>query len=514
MEKKNAIIKIMDTTLRDGEQTKDVSFNAAEKLAIAQMLLKGLNVDFIEACSARVSEGELASVRQIAAWAKANNFLDRVEILGFVDGSASVEWIKEAGCRKINILAKGSERHLRVQLGKTPEEHLKDIEKVVDCGKSEGIKANIYLEDWSNGMSHSKDYVLSFLKGIEGLGLGRIMLPDTLGVLSPKQTHSFVSGLTEQFPKLDFDYHAHNDYGLASANSLAAVEAGAKCIHTTLNGLGERTGNASLAEVVVAINDLTEYTCKVKESMVIEASSLAEKLSLKRVADNKPIVGKVVFTQTAGIHADGDSKGNLYRSRLSAERFGKSTEYSLGKLSGKASLEQNLRLLGIELDREEKKEVLRKVVELGDKKQSITVADLPFIISDVLHRPEAAMIKIKDCVVSSGMESKPAAEVSVEIKGRLYKENAQGNGGYDAFMNAISSICRKAGLKPAKLLDYEVGIPPGGETDALVEAKISWRSNGSSFQTVGVDPDQVMAAVKATEKMLNFVHFGSKGRKQ
>lgn len=496
-------IRIMDTTLRDGEQTKDVSFNAHEKLAMAGMLLDKLEVDFVEVCSARVSEGEMETVKGISGWAKEKGFLGRIEILGFVDYEKSVDWIKEAGCRKLNLLAKGSERHLRLQLGKNLEEHLTDIAGTIDCAKSSGVSANIYLEDWSNGMIHSKDYVFGFLDGIKGMGFERIMLPDTLGVLSPAQVSAFIGELVEKYPEMNFDFHAHNDYGLATANSLAAVQAGAKCIHTTINGLGERTGNAALEEVVISINDLSDCTCSVRENLLSEASSLVEKFSLRRLPPNKPIVGKAVFTQTAGIHADGDKKGDLYKSRLSAERFGKSTEYSLGKLSGKASLDQNLSILGIELGKDEKAEVLKKIIELGDKKQGITTADLPFIIADVLKRPDKNRVKISKCMIVSGTRKRQSAKVTLKLGGKSYFSKSLGDGGYDAFMNALKKISLKTGLKIAQLTDYEVGIPPGGKTDALIETKITWRDNGKSFQTIGIDPDQAMAAVKATEKMLN-----------
>lgn len=499
-------IRIMDTTLRDGEQTRDVSFNSAEKLAIAKLLLKRLNVDFIEVASARVSQGELEAVKEMAKWAKAEGFLDRVEILGFVDENKSVDWIKETGCRKMNLLAKGSEKHARMQLGKNLGEHLTDIGKTIAYAKSNGVKANIYLEDWSNGMLNSKDFVFGLAEGIKDLGFERILLPDTLGILSPKQAYEFVSEMKNKFPRLSFDFHAHNDYGLAVANSLAAIEAGASCVHSTINGLGERTGNASLAELAVAINDFSGGKCNINEKALLEASSLVEKFSMRRLSPNAPIVGKVVFTQTAGVHADGDKKGDLYKSRLSAERFGKETEYSLGKLSGKASLEQNLKMLGIELNKEEKGEVLKRVVELGDKKQAITTADLPFIISDVLQRQDSGKIKIKECKVSSSLREKPLASAIIEVNGKEYSAESRGDGGYDAFMNALKKISLQVNFKIAQLTDYEVRIPPGGNTDALVEAKISWQSNGNSFQTVGVDSDQMVAAIKATEKMLNLVN--------
>jgi len=232
---------------------------------------------------------------------------------------------------------------------------------------------------------------------------------------------------------------------------------------------------------------------------------LVERFSGIRISVNKPVIGENVFTQTAGVHADGDKKGNLYVSKLVPERFGREREYALGKLSGKASLEQNLKKLGLELSKEDKEKILKKIVELGDKKQSITYADLPFLISDILGSPKKKTVEIIDVAVSYGFKLIPNATVTIKYKGKKYSEHSVGNGGYDAFMGALKKIfVDRLNLELPKLDDYEVRIPPGGKTDALVETKITWR-NETLFCTSGVDSDQVMAAIKATEKMLNIV---------
>ena len=193
----------------------------------------------------------------------------------------------------------------------------------------------------------------------------RIMLPDTLGVLSPRETRRFVKAMVEHYPHLRFDYHAHNDYDLAVANVLAAVEEGCSGVHCTVNGLGERAGNASLASVVAVINDMTEARVRVEEKSINSVSRMVESYSGMALAANQPIVGENVFTQTAGVHADGDKKAGLYVNRLLPERFGRSREYALGKMSGKANIEQNLRLLGISLSEEDMKKVTRRINELG-----------------------------------------------------------------------------------------------------------------------------------------------------
>lgn len=493
-------IEIMDTTLRDGEQTKGIAFNTIEKFKIAEYLLKEIQVDRIEIASARVSEGEKSTCKKILSWAKNNQLVNKIEILGFVDGTQSVDWLKEVGCINLNLLTKGSLHHLTTQLRKTPDEHFADIERVIKYAKLKKINVNTYLEDWSNGMIHSREYVFTLINVLVKLGIKRIMLPDTLGILYPAQTSEFVKMIINEYPKISFDFHGHNDYGLATANSLAAANAGIQAIHCTVNGLGERAGNAPLDEVVAGLKDFFNIKISVKENKFKEISSIVEKFSGKRIGFNKPISGENVFVQTAGIHADGDKKGNLYANRLLPERFGRERNYALGKLSGKASLEYNLKKLKIELTKEEEKLVLKKIIELGDLKKEVTPDDLPFIISNILNAPKLKIFEIINCVVVSGMGILPTATIVFKYKGKEYHSIGSGDGGYDAFMAALKSISAKLKIKIPKLLDYEVRIPPGGDTSALVETRITWE-NG--IQTTGVKSDQVLAAIEATEKMLN-----------
>ena len=205
-------VEIMDTTLRDGEQTSGVSFMPHEKLMIARLLLEELCVDRIEIASARVSEGELEAAKSICRWAEAKKLTDKVEILGFVDDGKSLDWIQQAGGRVINILTKGSLRHCEGQLKKTPQEHLHDITTNVRLALDKGFDVNIYLEDWSNGMKDSRDYVFLLMDNLCHLGIKRFMLPDTLGILNPLQVIEYMQLMTERYPDLHFDFHAHNDF--------------------------------------------------------------------------------------------------------------------------------------------------------------------------------------------------------------------------------------------------------------------------------------------------------------
>ena len=235
-------IEIMDTTLRDGEQTSGMSFSEDEKLTISKLLLKELKVDRIEVASARVSSGEFKAVSKIIDWATSENLENKVEILTFIDNGISIDWMKKSGAKVQNLLSKGSLNHLKHQLKKTPKEHFKDVDLAIRKAYKNNIKTNIYLEDWSNGMKDSKNYVIKFLNFLKNQPVDRILLPDTLGVLNPYETSQYLKEIIGTFPGIHFDFHAHNDYDLSVANTLEAINAGCSGIHTTINGMGERAG--------------------------------------------------------------------------------------------------------------------------------------------------------------------------------------------------------------------------------------------------------------------------------
>ncbi len=504
-----SLIEIMDTTLRDGEQTDGVSYSSFEKLQIAKFLLEKLNVDRIEIASARVSPGEFDIVKEIFDWAKTKNYTDRIEILGFVDHKKSVDWIESAGGRVINLLTKGSRKHCEYQLGKTLKEHLKDIEKTIQYAKDRGFIVHVYLEDWSGGFLYSRDYLEDMLKHLVQIPIDRFMFPDTLGIMEPDEVKAGISFALDRFPDLLIDFHGHNDYDLSTANSLAAVKAGAKGVHVAINGMGERAGNAPLEAVVTALHDKLNVKTNINEKAITDASRLVETFSRKRIAANHPIVGHDVFTQTAGIHADGDKKHNLYVNPILPERFGRQRVYSLGKLSGKASISNNLKMLGIELPPDKELILLEKIKELGEKKSSVTIDDLPFLIEDLFGSIQTLYIKVKDLEITTKLNQEPLAKLILTYVENDYYAEATGDGGYDAFMNALNRIKEKNQMYIAELKDYEVRIPPGGKTDALVETIITWQSpfDQTIFRTVGVDSDQIIAAVKATEKMLNRLYL-------
>lgn len=499
-------VEILDTTLRDGEQTSGVSFTDGEKLTIAQLLLEELKVDRLEVASARVSEGEFKGAKKILDWASQNGYLEKIEILGFVDGQISVDWIRNSGGKVINLLCKGSKKHCEGQLRKTVHEHLADISKTITYAVEQGLTVNVYLEDWSNGMRSSADYVETMVEGLLKLPVNRIMLPDTLGILNHKETATYCSAMTSKFPQAHFDFHAHNDYDLSTANVFSALESGITGIHTTLNGLGERAGNVPLSSVIGIVKDHLNGEMNVDETKLYKVCKIVESFSGVRIPANKPLIGEFVFTQTSGIHADGDSKDNLYHNSLNPARFGRTYSYALGKMSGKANIKKNLEELGLELSKEDIKKITEKIIELGDKKEAITKEDLPFIINDVLKSERLEQrVKILNYSLSVAQGLRSVATLLIEIDGKTYQKTASGDGQYDAFMNSLHRIYKDQGQKLPRLVDYEVQIPPGGETDALVITTISWENGTKTFKTRGLDPDQTVAAIKATIKMLNVI---------
>lgn len=510
-------IEIMDTTLRDGEQTSGVSFMPHEKLMICRALLEDLCVDRVEVASARVSSGELDAVQRICRWAASKDMLNSVEILGFVDDGKSLDWIEQAGGRVINLLAKGSRRHCEGQLGKTLEQHIADIRRNVEMAAKRGISVNIYLEDWSGGMKEDiagkaqGSYVFQLMDSIIDLiecgKVGRVMLPDTLGILNPLEVIKFMRMMVRLYPDVHFDFHAHNDYDLAVSNVLAAVLGGAQGLHTAINGLGERAGNAPLASVQAILKDHFNAHTSINEEQLNNVAHLVESYSGIAIPPNKPITGSAVFTQVAGVHADGDNKKRLYQNALLPERFGRKREYALGKASGKANIRMNLEELGLELSEEDMRKVTARIIELGDKKELVTQDDLPYIIRDVLkHDPAEQRVKLLSYMVSTAYGLKPMAQVRLSIDDKVYEESAHGDGQYDAFVRAVRHIYRdQLSRKFPWLSNYAVTIPPGGRTDALVQCNIEWEHNGKTYRTHALDADQTEAAIKATIKLLNII---------
>jgi (R)-citramalate synthase len=489
-------MEVMDTTLRDGEQTAAVNYTPDEKVVVAEALLR-CGVDAVEIASARISDGEAEAVRRTTEWARSCGLVDRIEILGFVDGTKSVDWIVQNGGRVLNLLAKGSEHHCRVQLGKEPGEHFQDIAGTVRYADQCGLRVNAYLEDWSQGMRDSQEYVMALAACISELPVKRMMLADTLGVLTPEKAEAYVLLMASRFA-IPCDFHGHNDYGLAVSNSLAALRAGAGRVHVTMNGLGERAGNTNLATLVVAARDLYGFTCNVNERMLVKLSDLVARISGVDPAANDPVIGRLSAIQGCGVHADGDRKGNLYQNKLDPARFGFTRGYDLGKTAGLASIEQNCQELGIEISREQQRSLLAKVKELGDQKVAVTQADVILLLNDALC-DNKRLLKLVSYEFSLRQGAAPTATLQLCRDEEKFVSHGEGAGQYDAFIKALRRVCPQM----PELLDYRIGISRKGASEAMAEATITWRSEGRVFSTRAADSDQLVAAMNATMRMVN-----------
>lgn len=377
-------IVIMDTTLRDGEQTKGVCFTPDEKLLITKILIEKCNVERVEIASCKVSDVEQNSITQIMDWAIDNGHENKIEVLSFVDGSISLDWLLPTRCKRVNLLVKGSKDHCENQLNKSFGEHVNDIAMTLQYASNNNFNVAVYLEDWSRGIKNNPEYVFDMIKFLESKNIKSIHLCDTLGILNPSMVKEYIGQCCSKFPNINFEFHAHNDYGLATANSFAAIDAGASALHVTVNGLGERAGNTSLSEIAVGLKDFNIANTSINEDGLIELSRICETYSQKKISENTPIVGNNVFTHVAGVHADGQSKGDLYETKLNPKRFGRSWEYALGKLSGKQSLQQNLNSkIKDDLSMSEQKILLAQITNLNEQKINITDNILSSLIKEI-----------------------------------------------------------------------------------------------------------------------------------
>ena len=497
---------IFDTALRDGEQSPGASRNTEEKLVVARQLLR-LNVDVIEAGFPISSPGDCESVRRIAELA-----CDPPTVCGLTravakDNAAAADALKYAKRPRIHTGIGVSPSHLRDKLRITEDECVERAVKCVKYARNFVEDVQFYAED--AGRSGS-DFLVRVIEAVIKAGATVVNIPDTTGYSLPEEFGARIKYLMDHvdgIEKATVSVHCHNDLGMATALSLAGVKNGATQVECTINGLGERAGNAPLASVQAILKDHFSAITNIDENRLNDVSRVVESYSGIVIPANKPIVGENVFTQVAGVHADGDNKSNLYCNDLLPERFGRKREYALGKNSGKANIRKNLEDLGLDLDEESMRKVTERIIELGDKKELVTQEDLPYIVSDVLkHGIVDERVNLKSYIVNLAYGLKPMATLKIEINGKAYEESSSGDGQYDAFVRALRKIYKVTlGRKFPMLTNYAVTIPPGGRTDAFVQTVITWSFEDKVFRTRGLDADQTEAAIKATVKMLNII---------
>ena len=490
------MIKILDTTLRDGEQTPGVSLNPSEKLEIAKKLDE-LGVDIIEAGSAITSKGEREGIKLIT-----NENLN-AEVCSFVRAlPIDIDHALECEVDSVHLVVPTSDLHMKYKLKKTPEETLESALTAVQYGKDHGLIVELSAEDATRS---NIDFLTNlFLKGIE-IGADRVCICDTVGVLTPEKSLNLFKTLNEEI-NVPIAVHCHNDFGMATANTLCAIKGGATQCHVTINGIGERAGNTSLEEVVMALHNLYNIKTKIKTEKLYETSRLVSRLMKLPVSPNKSLVGDNAFAHEAGIHVDGLMKHTSTYEPLSPEEVGNKRRIILGKHSGKSALKYKLQLMDINLTNEQFNEVYEKIKNLGDLGKYVSDIDLKTIINEVIGKTIEEKISLKELTVVSGNKITPLASVTLDFsddeQNKSVIETAYGVGPVDASINALRKALSE--FADVSLIDYQVSSIGKG-TDALVEVVVKLRKGNEVVEVKKAQPDIIRASVDAVMEGINLL---------
>ncbi|RLI93259.1 MAG: 2-isopropylmalate synthase [Candidatus Altiarchaeales archaeon] len=484
-------IKILDTTLRDGEQTPGVSFTPDEKLRIAKAL-DDLGVDVIEAGSAITSEGEREGIKMIADEGLRAEISSYARILrGDIDAAISCD------VNSIFLVAPTSDLHIKYKLGITRDELVKKTLNAIQYCKDHGLVVDLCTED---GSRTDVRFLSKILESATQYGVDRFTIADTVGIMLPERIHEMFSKLARE-SKVPLGVHCHDDLGLATANTIAAVRAGASIVDVTVNGLGERAGNASLEEVVMALKLGYNYDMGIKTEKITSVSDLVEKSCGIPVAPNKAIVGDNAFTHEAGIHVDGILKKPETYEAIKPESVGARRRFVLGKHVGTKAILKMLSDLKISVSDEQLRDILNQVKYMGDKGKKVTNVDLEAIAHSVLGIEVEKAIEVKELVAVAGNKFTPTASVKIKINGREITESATGTGPVDAAMNAIRRATKEV---PFELVEYHVDSISGG-TDAVVEVMVKLRSRDRIITARGAGSDIVLASVDALVNGINLI---------
>ena len=492
-------IKIFDTTLRDGEQSPGVALSPDEKLAIAKQLAR-LGVDVIEAGFPIASPGDFAAVRRIAEEVEGPT-IAALARTAKADIERAAEAIEPAAKRRIHTFIATSPVHMEKKLRMTPDEVVQKAAWAVEFARSFVDDVEFSAEDAGRS---DPDFLVRIFGEAIAAGATTINIPDTVGYQVPWKFAELVGYIIENTPGadgVDWSVHTHDDLGMAVVNSLAAVRAGATQVECTINGIGERAGNASLEEVVMAFytrRDFFGAETGVNTRELYRASQLVSRLTGMVVPPNKAIVGRNAFAHESGIHQDGVLKARETYEIMNAEIVGREAAVMvLGKHSGRHAFKKALAELGYEVNDEELKHLFARFKEIADRKKQITTEDLIALVEDERTRaPE--MFKLLDMQVHSGLALTPVATVKVKTPDDEVTEAATGDGPVDAVYKAIS---RAVGLSPT-LERYRIEATTGG-TEALGEVMVRLRQGSVVVTGRGIAPDIVESSARAYLDALN-----------
>jgi D-citramalate synthase len=483
-------VRFLDTTLRDGEQTPGVSLVPENKLRIAQRLDE-LGVDVIEAGFAAASEGEMEAVTLIAKQGL------RAEISSCARGTrGDIEAVAKSGADSIHLVIPTSDIHLKYKLNKTQEQLLKITEDSVQLAKSCGLIVELSAEDATRT---DVDFLKKFYEVGVATGADRVVACDTVGVLTPEKSYELFTELYNSV-KVPISVHCHNDFGMAVANSIAALRAGATQVHATINGLGERAGNASLEEIVVSLKQLYNLDLNIKTELLYSTSQLVSRLTGINVQPNKAIVGENAFTHESGIHTQGLLAHPLTYEPIAPELVGGTRRISPGKHSGTHGIQSALDKMGLKPTEDQFKEIFKRIKELGDKGKTVMDADVLAIAENVMGLSKAKPILLEEMTVVSGDKVTATASVRLRLNGKDVWGAAVGVGPVDAAINAVKNAI--AEVEPITLEQYNVKAITGG-TDAMVEVVVRMRKGDRAVTAMGVREDIVKASMEAVLSAMN-----------
>ena len=488
-------IRIFDTTLRDGEQTIGVSLSPEQKLSIAKKL-DDLGVDAIEAGFPVISDGELKAVKMITSEGLS------CEIAGLTRTiKKDIDAAVDAGLNYIHTFIATSDIHLEHKLQMTRDQALEKAIEAVEYGKSRGLQVEFSAEDASRT---DREFLKKVFGEVAKAGADRVNIPDTVGYATPEYMAAITRD-TVEVTKLPVSVHCHNDFGLAVANSLAGIHAGAACAHVTINGIGERAGNASLEELSMALKCLPhdqKYETNIKSELIYEASRFISKTVGITVQPNKAIVGANAFGHESGIHTHGVLNNPLTYEPISPELVGRKRRLRVGKHAGIHGMNAMLEEFGVKPTEEQSQKILDKVKVLGDQGKQISDVELLSIASDILgDEGIKRIVQLTGFSVSTGIGTMPYAFVKLNIDGTEYTGTDHGVGPVDASLNAIQKITGK--ISELRIKDYGLASISGGST-ALCEVTISVEdAQGNRVSAKSVGEDIVTTSVQAVIDGIN-----------
>jgi 2-isopropylmalate synthase len=477
---------ILDTTLRDGEQTPGVSLTSDEKVEIAKKVSE-LGVDVIEAGFPIASEGEYEAVKRIAGLGLSS----KVAALARANRK-DIELAVSTGAQRVHVFIATSDIHMKYKLKMTREEVLNAIREWISYVRDRGLEVEFSAEDSTRS---ERGFLIQAFKTAASSGAKMLDIADTVGTASPQLMTELVTQIKREIPNAGVSVHCHNDFGLATANTLAAIVAGADQFHGTINGIGERAGNVSIEEVAVGLKMLYGIETGIKFEKIYETSKLVEKLTGVQVSKNKPLVGDNAFGHESGIHTHGILSNPLTYEPISPELIGRKRWFMAGKHAGSHGIAAMLKEMGVQFSDEQLNVIVNQVKAIGDKGKQVTDADLYAIASSVTGSAPKKFVSVGGLVSVTGVNVLPTTSIRLAFSGKTLESSSTGIGPVDASLKAIQRALE--GTMTLYLREYSIQAVTGG-SDSLAQVSVKVEDeSGHIASSTFTGPDIVMASVEA-----------------